>query len=179
MSEKPFLTDARSLRQRARQHIDEGAATTGNPADRETVLKLLNDTLATEMVCVLRCRRYHFVAKVHHPVAGADRFVAHTLDEQGHADQIAERIVQLGGAPDFSPDGLVTCRSREYGEGKPLVELIKEDIVAECIVMDTYRDVIGYLGNRDPATRHMIEGILAAEKKHAEEMADLLECLPA
>ena len=178
MSGKPFLIDAWTLRQRARRHIDESATTTGNSSDRETVLKLLNDSLATEMAYVQRCRRYHSVVKTNHASASADRFVAHTIEEHGHAGQIAERIVQLGGAPEFSADELVTCRGGEDGEGRLLVELIKEDIVAECLAMDTSRDVIGYLGNRDPATRRMIEGILAAEKKLAEEMADLLECLP-
>ena len=179
MFEKPFLTDVQNLRKRARRHIDESAVTADDRADRETVLNLLNDSLATEIVCVLRYRRYYFVAKGIHSMDIADEFVAHSNEEQCHADQIAERIVQLGGEPNFSPDGLLSRGHPEYGESNSLVELIKEDIVAECIAMDGYRDIIQYLRHRDPTTRRMMEGILAVEAKHAGEMADLLEAMPA
>jgi bacterioferritin len=179
MSDKPFSTDVQTLRKRARQHIDEGAVTTGYDADRGTVLKLLNDSLATEIVCVLRYRRHHFMAKGIHSKGIADEFLAHSNEEQGHADQIAERIVQLGGAPNFSPDGLLSRSHAEYVEGEALVDMIKEDLVAERIAIDSYRDIIQYLSDRDPTTRRMLEAILAVEEKHANEMADLLQGLPA
>jgi bacterioferritin len=179
MHNKAFLTDVQSLRKRARQHIDEGAVTAGYNADRETVLKLLNDSLATEIVCVLRYRRHHFMAKGIQSKSVADEFLVHSNEEQGHADQIAERIVQLGGEPDFSPDGLVSRSHSEYVEGESLVDMIKEDLVAERIAIDSYRDIIQYLSDKDPTTRRMMEGILAVEEEHAEEMADLLGGLPA
>ncbi|MFL9858702.1 ferritin-like domain-containing protein [Paraburkholderia madseniana] len=179
MSQKPFLTDVQTLRKRARQHIDEGAVTAGYEADRETVLKLLNDSLATEIVCVLRYRRHHFMAKGPASKSVADEFLVHSNEEQGHADQIAERIVQLGGEPNFAPDGLVSRSHAEYVEGKSLVDMIKEDLVAERIAIDSYRDIIQYLGEKDPTTRRMMEGILAVEEEHADDMADLLGGLAA
>ena len=179
MSEKPFLTDVQTLRKRARQHIDEGAVTAGYNADRDTVLKLLNDSLATEIVCVLRYRRHHFMAKGMQSKSIADEFLVHSNEEQGHADQIAERIVQLGGEPNFSPDGLVSRSHAEYVEGESLVDMITEDLVAERIAIDSYRDIIQYLSDRDPTTRRMMESILAVEEEHADDMAELLQGLPA
>jgi len=179
MHKKAFMTDIETLRKRARQHIDEGAVTAGYSADRETVLKLLNDSLATEIVCVLRYRRHHFMAKGMQSKSIADEFLVHSNEEQGHADQIAERIVQLGGEPNFSPDGLVSRSHAEYVEGASLVDMIKEDLVAERIAIDSYRDIIQYLSDQDPTTRRMMEGILAVEEEHADEMADLLGGFPA
>lgn len=178
MSKEPFLTDVQTLRKRARQHIDEGAVTAGYNANREIVLKLLNDSLATEIVCVLRYRRHHFMAKGIHSKSVADEFLVHSNEEQGHADQIAERIVQLGGVPNFSPDGLLSRSHAEYVPGESLVDMIKEDLVAERIAIDSYRDIIQYLGDKDPTTRRMMESILAVEEEHADDMADLLEGLP-
>lgn len=178
MNDKPFLTDIQTLRKQARQHIDEGAVTAGYAADREIVLKLLNDALATEIVCVLRYRRHHFMAKGIHAKGIADEFLVHANEEQGHADEIAERIVQLGGEPDFAPGGLATRSHAEYVEGDTLVDMIKEDLVAERIAIDSYRDIIQYIGDHDSTTRRMLEGILAVEEKHADELADLLEELP-
>ncbi len=179
MNDKPFLTDVQTLRKQARQHIDEGAVTAGYTADREIVLGLLNDALATEMVCVLRYRRHHFMAKGIHAKGIADEFMVHANEEQGHADELAERIVQLGGEPDFSPTSLATRSHAEYVAGDTLVDMIKEDLVAERIAIDSYRDIIQYIGNYDSTTRRMLEGILAVEEKHADELADLLEELPA
>jgi bacterioferritin len=179
MSKQAFLTDVQTLRKRARQHIDEGAVTAGYNADRATVLKLLNDSLATEIVCVLRYRRHHFMAKGIQSKSIADEFLVHSNEEQGHADQIAERIVQLGGEPDFSPDGLVSRSHAEYVEGVSLVDMIKEDLVAERIAIDSYRDIIQYLSDKDPTTRRMMESILAVEEEHADDMAELLQGLPA
>lgn len=174
-----FLTDVQTLRQRARQHIDEGAVTSGYSADRETVLKLLNDSLATEIVCVLRYRRHHFMTKGIQSKSIADEFLVHSNEEQGHADQLAERIVQLGGEPNFSPEGLVSRSHAEYVEGVTLLDMIKEDLVAERIAIDSYRDIIQYLDDKDPTTRRMLESILAVEEEHADELADLLQDVPA
>jgi bacterioferritin len=178
MPKTPSLTDIQTLRKRARQHIDEGSVTAGYSADRQMVLTLLNEALATELVCVLRYRRHHFMARGIHSQSVAQEFLDHSNEEQGHADQIAERIVQLGGAPDFAPDGLVGRSHAEYVEGDTLVSMIKENLVAERIAIDSYRDIIQYLGDQDPTTRRMLEAILAVEEQHADELADLLVRLP-
>lgn len=179
MGDKGFLTDVQTLRRRARQHIDAGAVTSGYSADRETVLRLLNDSLATEIVCVLRYRRHHFMAKGIQSKSIADEFLAHSNEEQGHADQLAERIVQLGGKPDFSPVGLVSRSHAEYVAGTTLLDMIKEDLIAERIAIDSYRDFIRYLDDQDPTTRRLLESILAVEEQHADELADLLQGVPA
>lgn len=175
MPPKTVLTDIPTLRKRARQHIEEGAVTAGYDADRSTVLKLLNDSLATEIICVLRYRRHYFMAKGIHSKGIADEFLVHSNEELGHADLIAERIVQLGGAPNFSPDGMSGRSHAEYVEANSLADMIKENVVAERIAIDTYREIIQYIGDKDPTTRRMLEGILAMEEEHADEMADLLE----
>ncbi len=178
MSKTPFLTDIQTLRKRARRHIEEGSVTAGYSADREIVLKLLNDSLATELICVLRYRRHHFMARGIHSHSVAQEFLDHSNEEQGHADEIAERIVQLGGAPDFAPSGLESRSHAEYVEGHSLAIMIKEDLVAERIAIDSYRDIIKYLGEADPTTRRMMEAILAMEEEHADELAELLVALP-
>ena len=175
MADKPFLTDIQALRKRARQHIEQGAVTEGYRADRETVIKLLNEALATEIICVLRYKRHYFMATGINAESVAAEFLQHANEEQGHADQIAQRIVQLGGAPNFSPEGLSTRSHAEYVEGDTLVDMIKEDLVAERIAIDSYRDMINYLVNDDPTTRRMLEGILAMEEEHADDLASLLE----
>ena len=174
MTDKSFLTDVKTLRERARKHIDEGAVTAGYAADRVTVLKLLNDALATEIVCVLRYRRHYFMAQGPNSKSVAEEFLAHSNEEQGHADQIAGRIVQLGGEPDFAPDGLTSRSHAEYVPGSNLTDMIKEDLVAERIAIDSYREIIRFLGESDPTSRRMMEEILAVEEEHADEMADLL-----
>lgn len=177
MSESTFLTDIQTLRARARQHIEEGAVTAGYAADRETVLKLLNEALATEIVCVLRYRRHHFMAKGIHSQGVADEFMEHSQEEQEHADRIAERIVQLGGEPNFSPEGIATRSHAEYIEGNNLIDMIKEDLVAERVAIESYTEIIRYLGDKDPTSRRLMEEILAVEEEHADDMADLLEGL--
>ena len=174
MAEKPFLTDIKTLRERARRHIEKGAVTEGYSADRETVIKLLNEALATEIVCVLRYKRHYFMASGIHAEGVAAEFLQHANDEQGHADQIAARIVQLGGEPNFSPDGLLTRSHAEYVEGETLIDMIKEDLVAERIAIDSYRDMINYFGNDDPTTRRLMESILAVEEEHADDLVNLL-----
>jgi bacterioferritin len=175
MSSKPFLTDIKTLRERARKHIEQGAVTEGYKADRETVIKVLNEALATEIVCVLRYRRHYFMASGINADSVAAEFLQHSNDEQGHADQIAQRIVQLGGEPNFNPEGLLTRSHAEYVEGETLTDMIKEDLVAERIAIDSYRDIIQYLGNDDPTSRRLMETILAVEEEHADDLVNLLE----
>jgi bacterioferritin len=174
---RPFLSDIQELRRRAREHIDQGAVTPGYHADRDTVVKVLNEALATEIVCTLRYRRHYFMAKGIHAEGVASEFLEHAQDEQQHADQIAARITQLGGAPDFSPDGLATRSHAEYVEGDTLEEMIKEDLVAERIAIDSYKEIVLYLGENDPTTRRLMEEILAKEEEHADDLANLLEDL--
>ncbi len=173
-TEKPFLTDVKTLRERARQHIEQGAITAGYSADRETVIKVLNEALATEIVCVLRYKRHYFMAAGIHAEAVAAEFLQHANEEQGHADEIGARIVQLGGEPDLDPAGLLSRSHAEYVEGDTLIDMIKEDLVAERIAIDSYREIIQYLGNDDPTTRRMMEGILAVEEEHADDLVTLL-----
>ena len=175
VSDKPFLTDIKTLRERARQHIEKGAVTEGYRADRETVIKVLNEALATEIVCVLRYKRHYFMASGIHAEGVAAEFLQHANDEQGHADEIAQRIVQLGGEPDLNPAGLLTRSHAEYVEGNSLIDMIKEDLVAERIAIDSYREIIQYVGNDDPTTRRMMEGILAVEEEHADDLVNLLQ----
>jgi bacterioferritin len=175
MAEKPFLTDIQTLRQRARKHIQDGAVTAGYKADRDTVIRLLNEALATEIVCVLRYKRHYFMAAGINAQSVAQEFLQHANEEQMHADQIAQRIVQLGGAPNLSPEGLLTRSHSEYVEGETLIDMIKEDLVAERVAIDSYREMVAYLGNDDPTTRRMLEGILAMEEEHADDLVSLLE----
>jgi bacterioferritin len=169
------LSDIETLRRRAREHIAQGAVTPGYHADREVVIKLLNEALATEWVCTLRYKRHYFMAKGIHAETVAAEFLEHAQEEQQHADQIAHRIVQLGGEPDLSPDGLSSRSHAEYIEGDTLEDMIKEDLVAERIAIDSYREMINYLGQEDSTTRRMLEEILAKEEEHADDLASLLE----
>jgi len=171
---KPFLTDIKTLRERARKHIENGAVTEGYTADRDTVIKLLNDALATEIVCVLRYKRHYFMASGIHAESVAAEFLQHANEEQGHADQIGQRIVQLGGAPDLNPSGLLSRSHAEYVEGETLQDMITEDLVAERIAIDSYRDLIKYFGNDDPTSRRLMEEILAMEEEHADDLVNLL-----
>lgn len=177
MADKPFLTDIKTLRERARRHIERGAVTEGYTADRETVIKLLNEALATEIVCVLRYRRHYFMATGINAEGVAAEFLQHANEEQVHADQIAGRIVQLGGAPNFNPDGLLSRSHAEYVEGEVLTDMIREDLVAERIAIDSYREMISYFGNDDPTTRRLMEEILAMEEEHADDLVSLLETM--
>src|SRR5712671_441774 len=177
MADQPFVTDIQTLRARARQHIEQGAVTAGYRADRETVIKLLNEALATEIVCVLRYKRHYFMATGINAEGVAAEFLQHANEEQGHADLIAARIVQLGGEPNFSPEGLLTRSHAEYVEGDSLTDMIKEDLVAERIAIDSYREMVNYVGTDDPTTRRMLEGILAMEEEHADDLVSLLQDL--
>jgi bacterioferritin len=139
------------------------------------VVDLLNEALATEIVCVLRYKRHHYMAAGINADAVAQEFLQHANEEQGHADQIAQRIVQLQGEPNFNPDGLATRSHAEYVEGENLIDMIREDLVAERIAIDSYREMIGYIGDKDTTTKRMLESILAMEEEHADDLVGLLE----
>jgi bacterioferritin len=175
MNPEPFLSDIKTLRDRARHHMENGAITPGYSANQKTVIKLLNEALATELVCVLRYKRHHFMASGLNARGVAQEFLEHANEEQIHADQIARRIVQIGGEPNFSPEGLLTRSHSEYVEGLTLIGMIEEDLIAERVAIDSYREVISYLSNDDPTTRRMLEEILAMEEEHAEDLAGLLK----
>src|SRR4249920_1142113 len=173
---KPMhLTDIKTLRQRARQDIENGAVTTGYAADRENVIRMLNEALATELVCVLRYKRHYFMATGIHAAPVAAEFLEHATEEMSHADLIAKRIVELRGEPNFSPDGLAARSHAEYVEGDSLRNMIKENLIAERIAIESYREMIAYLGDNDPTTHRMLEQILASEEEHADDLSSLLE----
>ncbi len=178
MQSKPMLTDVATLRRDARAHLDQGAVTADYRADRPQVIKQLNEALATELVCVLRYRRHYFMARGIHARGIAAEFLAHANEELAHADLLAARIVQLGGEPDFAPESLAGRSHAQYVAGDTLVDMIREDLVAERVAINSYRDMIRYLGHDDPTTSDILKGILAVEEEHADELADLLEDLP-
>lgn len=167
--------DVQAIRERARQHIEEGALTSDYKPDPETVIKLLNQALATEIVCVLRYKRHYFMAQGMNAESVKAEFLAHAAEEQAHADELAERIVQLGGEPNLSPDGLSDRSHSEYIEGDNLADMIKEDLVAERIAIESYRDMIAFVGTDDPTTRRLLETILMKEEEHAEDLVSLLK----
>ena len=173
-AKQPFLTDIKTLRARARKHIEDGAVTAGYQADRATVIKLLNEALATQLVCILRYKRHYFMASGINADAVAQEFLQHATEEQGHADLIAGRIVQLKGEPDFNPEGLAMRSHAEYVEGNSLTSMIKEDLVAERTTIETNGEMIRYIGDKDNTTRRMLEGILAMEEEHADDLSSLL-----
>ncbi|WP_339546628.1 ferritin-like domain-containing protein [Pseudomonas sp. RA_35y_Pfl2_P32] len=176
MSEHP-LSDINTLRQRARTHVENGAVTEGYSANREEVLRLLNESLATELVCVLRYKRHYYMADGLKAAVAAQEFLEHATQEAEHADKLAERIVQLGGEPEFNPDVLSKNSHAQYIAGNTLKEMVYEDLVAERIAIDSYREIIQYIGENDPTTRRLFEDILAQEEEHADDMADLLKDL--
>jgi len=174
----PDLTTISTLRKVARTNLKEGAVTAGYCADRAEVLKQLNEALATELVCALRYRRHYFMARGIHSRSVAAEFLAHSNEELAHADLLAARIVQLGGEPDFAPNNLTARSHAEYVPGTSLVDMIREDLVAERIAIDSYRALVRYLGHDDPTTSDLLKSILAVEEEHADDLADLLEGLP-
>lgn len=169
-----FLTDIQTLRARAREKIEQGPITSSYGADRERVIEVLNEALATELVCVLRYKRHYFMADGMQAEPVAAEFLQHATEEQDHADRIAQRITQLQGAPNFDPAGLTTRSHAEYVEGDSLVEMIKEDLVAERIAIESYGEIIRWLGDKDPTTRRMLEDILAVEEEHADDLLGFL-----
>ncbi|MEO8486983.1 MAG: ferritin-like domain-containing protein [Betaproteobacteria bacterium] len=173
-ADRPFLSDVKTLRQRARQAIEEGAVTPGYDADRKAVCRVLNEALATEIVCVLRYKRHYFMADGIHAESVKAEFKEHAAEEQKHADQIAERIVQLGGEPDLDPKSLASRSHAEYVEGETLVDMIREDLIAERIAIESYREIVAWLGSADSTTRRLMEEILAMEEEHADDLVSLL-----
>lgn len=168
------LSSIASLRERARRHIEDGAVTESYAADRETVLRLLNEALATELVCTLRYRRHYFMANGVQAEAVKEEFRTHAEEELEHADRIAARIVQLDGAPNFDPRGLAERSHAEYVAGTTLNDMIRENLVAERIAIDSYKEMVGYIGSRDSTTRRLLEEILAKEEEHAEDLSSML-----
>lgn len=169
------LSSVSELRQRARLNVENGAVTESYSADRETILRLLNESLATEWVCVLRYKRHYYMAKGVKAHVAAEEFLEHATQEAQHADKLAERIVQLGGEPELNPDLLSKNSHAQYVAGNTLKEMITEDLVAERIAIDSYREIIQYIGDKDPTTRRLFEEILEQEEEHADDMADLLD----
>jgi len=174
-----FVADLEEIRRRAREHIETGAVTAGYKGDSKQIVDLLNDALATELVCVLRYRRHYFMAQGLVAESVAEEFLAHANEEQEHADNLARRIVQLGGAPDFDPRNLPDRSASEYVEGNNLLDMIKEDLIAERVAIDTYREMISFVGESDPTTRRLLEDILAVEEEHADDMASLISRVDA
>jgi bacterioferritin len=172
-----FISDIEQVRSRARQYLERGAVTENYKADRNTVIRILNEALATELVCVLRYKRHYYMAPGIHAQAVREEFLEHANEEQQHADQIAERITQLDGEPNFNPQGLVDRSHSQYVEGTDLIDMIREDLVAERIAIDTYSEIVRYLGDKDPTSRRMMEEILAKEEEHADDLKTLIESL--
>lgn len=170
----PFVADIRKIREHARKHMDQGAVTTGYKADPEQVIKVLNEVLATEIVCALRYKHHYFTAKGMDSEAVKEEFLQHAADEQQHADQVAERITQLNGDPNLNPEGLATRSHSEYKGGEDLAAMVKEDLVAERVAIETYGEIIHWLGDKDPTSRRMMEQILEKEEEHANDLSDLL-----
>lgn len=170
-----FLSDIKMLRQRARQHIEQGPITEGYKADRKKVIAVLNEALATELICVLRYKRHYYMASGISADPVAKEFLEHANEEQIHADQIAQRITQLQGEPNFNPEGLATRSHSEYVEGGSLLEMVRENLVAERIAVESYTEIIRWLGNDDPTTRNLIEDILKKEEEHADDLSNMLK----
>lgn len=169
-----FVSNVEEIRARARQKIESGAVTSDYQLDTKEAVSILNEALATEIVCVLRYRFHYFMSTGIHSAAVADEFLQHAKEEQEHADRIAGRIKQLGGKPEMNPSNIAKVSHSEYKEGGSLVEMLKEDLIAERIAIESYRDMIKYFGEKDPTTRRMLEDILAVEEEHADELSDML-----
>lgn len=168
------IRQIQELRDRARQHITEGAVTQDYGLDRKQAVAVLNEALATELVCVLRYKFHYFMASGIHSQSVKQEFLEHANEEQQHADQIAERIKQLGGKPEMNPAVFANNAHSEYREGTTLVDMLKEDLIAERIAIESYREMARFFGDKDSTTRRMIEEILAKEEEHADDLTDLL-----
>jgi len=171
--------DVKAMRERARHNIESGAVTEDYRGDRGAILELLDQALATELLCVLRYKRHYYMAYGLSGGTAAAEFLEHAKQEEGHADSIAQRIVQLRGEPNFNPDTLSRRSHAEYAEGKSLRDMVKEDLIAERIAIESYRDIVEFIGDRDPTTRRLMESILAVEEEHADDLVTLLEGMPA
>jgi len=173
-TDKPFLSDVKELRRRARQHLDKGAVTHNYEGNVGETIDLLQTVLATEIVCVLRYTGHAIAATGIDSESVREEFWEHASEEQGHMNKVAERINQLGGVPNFNPEGLATRAASEYGKADKLLEMIQENLIAERLAVEHYRELIRYFADKDPTTRVMLEGILANEEEHASDMHDLL-----
>lgn len=169
-----FSADLKKIKERARHHIEQGAVTESYKADRNQVNNVLNEVLATEIICILRYKRHYYTAQGLNADAAKAEFLQHANEEQQHADWIAERITQLGGEPNFNPEGLTNRGHSDYVAGSTVTEMLKEDLIAERIAVETYSEIVRWLGNDDPTTRVLIEQILKTEEQHATDLADLL-----
>lgn len=172
---RPFLADIEEIKRRAREQIMQGAITPSYEGDTQTAIEILNQALATEIVCILRYKNHHSMARGLEARSVAEEFLEHAREEEDHADRIARRITQLGGNPNYNPEGMLTRAHSQYQEGESLVEMIKEDLIAERIAIDTYREIIRYFDVHDPTSRRLIEHILAKEEEHAEDLVTLLQ----
>jgi bacterioferritin len=170
-----FMTDIKTIRERARREIEEGAVTQDYSLDKDQAIRILNEALATEIVCVLRYRFHYFMASGIHKEGAAAEFLEHSNEEQRHADMIAERIKQLGGKPQMNPSVIAQMSHSEYVEGTSLEDMLREDLVAERIAIQTYREMIQFFGQKDPTSRRLMEEILAVEEEHADDLVSLLE----
>jgi bacterioferritin len=170
----PFVSDMKKIRERAKQHIEKGAVTQGYQADADQVCKVLNEALATELVCVLRYKAHYYAATGLNSEGVKAEFLQHANDEQGHADQLAERITQLNGSPNLNPDGLASRSHSQYETSEDLATMVKEDLIAERIAIDSYGEIVRWLGDKDPTSRRLMESILEKEEEHANDMHDLL-----
>ena len=170
-----FLTDIETLRRRARENIELGPITSAYGADRERVIEVLNEALATELVCILRYKRHYYTATGLNAAPVAAEFLQHANEEQMHADQIALRITQLQGEPNFDPQGLATRSHAEYDSSLDLLEMVREDLIAERIAIESYSEIIEWLGANDSTTRRMLEDILAVEEEHADDLLSIIE----
>jgi bacterioferritin len=171
----PFLSDVQELRRRARENIMNGPVTSDYRGDIQQAVNILNQALATEIVCVLRYKRHYYMSRGIYKDSVADEFLQHANEEQQHADWIADRITQLGGEPNFNPEGMATRSHSEYKEGSDMIDMIREDLIAERVAIESYREIIRFFGENDPTSRRLMERILAVEEEHANDMADLLE----
>jgi bacterioferritin len=170
----PFVSDMKKIRERAKQHIEKGAVTQGYQADADQVCKVLNEALATELVCVLRYKAHYYAATGLNSEGVKAEFLQHANDEQGHADQLAERITQLNGSPNLNPEGLASRSHSQYETSEDLATMVKEDLIAERIAIDSYGEIVRWLGDKDPTSRRLMESILEKEEEHANDMHDLL-----
>lgn len=168
-----FLIDIEKIRKDARIHIAKGPITENYKLDLEEIYKILNSALATEIICQLRYKKHHYKAASLGAKVAADEFLEHSEQEGTHADQLAQRIVQLGGEPDFSPETLLQRTHADYVDCDTVAEMIKENLIAERIAIDIYREIINYIGDADPTTSSLIEDILATEEEHADDLLDL------
>ncbi|MDO3383495.1 ferritin-like domain-containing protein [Gilvimarinus algae] len=179
MAQSAFVEDLNSRREAARKHMMNGAVTEDFTPEKDTIIKLLNEALATELICVLRYKVHHYTANGRGAKVAAEEFWEHAQEEQEHADRLAERIAQLGGVPEMNPEVISSRAHSDYHSGGDTLEMLKEDLIAERIAISSYREMIAFVGNLDPTTRRILEDLLAQEEEHADDLVDLIEHIGA